>query len=147
MNMKLKNLLSMTFVLCLVLAGCTQMRPQTQASYDTIEVVENTVVDEYSVPIFPRKAGLTTDTARRFAIDLPKRCKVDWDNQNIMSVIPAQPVEIVRLNKGDNLPDFAVEDFAFKKKNVPDVLENLLKGTKDKGSCGRQYARFNQWRN
>ncbi len=132
MNIKYIKILPVTCILCLVLAGCTQMRQQNQVQYDTIEVVENTIVDEYSVPIFPRKAGLTTDTARRFAIDLPKRCKVDWDNQNIMSVIPAQPVEIVRLNKGDNLPDFDVEDFAFKKKNVPDVLENLLKGTKIK---------------
>ena len=76
MNMKLKNLLSMTFVLCLVLAGCTQMQQQNQTQYDTIEIVENTVVDEYSVPIFPRKAGLTTDTARRFAIDLPKDARL-----------------------------------------------------------------------
>jgi hypothetical protein len=116
--------------LCIV--GCTQMRTRGQPAYDTVRVVENIVVDERSVPIFPRKAALTTDTARRFAIDLSKRCKVDWDNQNVLSVLPAQPVEIVRLNKGDGLPELAVEDYSFTKKNVPAVLEKLLEGTKIK---------------
>jgi hypothetical protein len=117
---------------CLIATACVQTRLDNQPQYDTIEVIENIIVDERSVPIFPRKAALTTDTARRFAIDLPKRCKVDWNNQNVLSVLPAEPVEIVRLNRGDDLPAFAVEDYSFKKKNVPEVLEKLLAGTKIK---------------
>ena len=120
------------FAFCSLLFASACQQQQNQQQYDTIQVIENLVIDENSVPIFPRKAALTTDTAQRFAIDLPKRCKVDWDNQNILSVLPSQPVEIIRLNRGDDLPDFGVEDFSFKKKNVPDVLEKLLDGTKIK---------------
>ncbi|MFA7187887.1 MAG: hypothetical protein WC137_00190 [Alphaproteobacteria bacterium] len=119
-------------LLILFVGACQQFQSRNQQQYDTVQVVENIVVDEHSVPIFPRKAALTTDTAQKFAIDLPKRCKVDWDNQSILSVLPTTPVEIVRLNKGDNLPDFAVENFSFQKKNVPAVLEKLLDGTKIK---------------
>ncbi|MCL2748850.1 MAG: hypothetical protein FWE50_02125 [Alphaproteobacteria bacterium] len=115
-----------------LLCACTQMQSRNQPQFDTIEVIENVVIDERSVPIFPRKAALTTDTARRFAIDLPKRCSVDWDNQTILSTLPAQPVEIIRLNKGDDLPEFDVENYSFLKKTVPDVLEKLLKGTRIK---------------
>ncbi|MDR0967382.1 MAG: hypothetical protein LBL75_00925 [Rickettsiales bacterium] len=119
-------------ILCLFLvAGCIGRTENTQ-QYDTIQVVENIVVDDLSVPIFPRKAALTTDTARRFALDLPKRCSVDWNNQSVLSVLPAQPIEIIRLNTGDALPDFAVSDFVFTKKPVADVLEKLLDGTKIK---------------
>ena len=64
-----------------------------------------------------------------------------------MSVIPAQPVEIVRLNKGDNLPDFAVEDFAFKKKECPRCFGKPVERHKDKGSRIGQRARSNQRRN
>jgi hypothetical protein len=118
-------------IICSLLGAC-QFQQQEQQQFDTIQVVENLIVDEHSVPIFPRKAALTTDTAQKFAIDLPKRCKVDWDNQSILSILPSTPVEIVRLNKGDDLPDFSVEDFSFKKKSVPGVLEKLLEGTKIK---------------
>lgn len=120
------------FVFCsLFFISACQFRQDTE-QFDEIQVIENIVIDEYSVPIFPRKAALTTDTARRFAIDLPKRCKVDWDNHNLLSVLPSNPVEIVRLNKGDDLPNFVVEDFSFKKKSVLEVLEKLLIGTKIK---------------
>ena len=51
-------------------AGC--VKKQEPVSYDTVNVVENFVIDERSVPIFPKKAALTTDTAQRFALDLPK---------------------------------------------------------------------------
>ena len=74
--------------------GCAQNKSQ-EPQYDTINVVENFVIDENSVPIFPKKAALTTDTARRFSIDLPKRCKVDWDNQSVVSVVPKEKIEIV----------------------------------------------------
>ena len=126
---KLSMLCALLPMLCI---GCMQMQQRNQPQFDTIQVIENIVVDERSVPIFPRKAALTTDTARRFAIDLPKRCSVDWDNHTVLSTLPAQPVEIVRLNKGDNLPGFDVEDYSFSKKTVPAVLERLLEGTKIK---------------
>lgn len=54
-----------TFVLCIV-AACTMRQNQDVPQYDTINVVENFVIDENSVPIFPKKAALTTDTAQRF---------------------------------------------------------------------------------
>jgi hypothetical protein len=127
-----KLLYFLSLALCLIATACVQTRLDNQPQYDTIQVIENIVVDERSVPIFPRKAALTTDTARRFALDLGRRCQVDWDNQNVLSVLPAQPVEIIRLNKGDDLPAFAVEDYSFKKKSVPEVLEKLLQGTKIK---------------
>jgi hypothetical protein len=98
--------------------------------YDTVQVIDNLVIDEDSVPIFPKKAALTTDTARRFSIELPKRCSVDWDNQSVLSVIPENPIEIVRLDTGDPLPAFNVEDFAFEKMKIKDALDKLLKGTK-----------------
>jgi hypothetical protein len=127
-----KKLLYFAFCILPLLCACVPQSRQGQQQYDTVQVIEKIVVDERSVPIFPRKAALTTDTARRFAIDLPRRCKVDWDNQNVLSVLPAQPVEIVRLNKGDDLPEFAVEDYSFTKKTVPATLEKLLEGTKIK---------------
>lgn len=97
--------------------------------YDDVTVVENLVIDERSVPIFPRKAALTTDTARRFALDLPKRCTVDWDNQRVLSVLPEERVEMTQLDKGDPLPEFAVENYSFEKLTVRDALEKLLAGT------------------
>ena len=48
--------------------GCTQRGQENVPQYDTINVVENFVIDENSVPIFPKKAALTTDTAQRFSI-------------------------------------------------------------------------------
>jgi hypothetical protein len=84
------------------------------------------VIDERSVPIFPKKAALTTDTARRFAIDLPKRCTVDWDNQKPVMSLPEEKIEMVRLGRGDPLPPFNVADFSFKKMTVPAALEKLL---------------------
>ncbi len=95
----------------------------------TINVIDELVIDENSVPIFPKKAALTTDTARRFSIELPKRCTVDWNNQNVLSVIPAEQIEIIRLNKGDALPEFNVSDFDFIKQSPKRVLDRLLKGT------------------
>ncbi len=100
-----------------------------QTSTQTINVVDTLVIDENSVPIFPKKAALTTDTARRFSIELPKRCTVDWNNQNVLSVIPEEQIEIVRVDKGDELPEYNVVDFEFKKQSVKRVLERLLKGT------------------
>lgn len=118
------------FLLCFVLSGCVYSDKQEDMPiYDTITVVDDLVIDENSVPIFPKKAALTTDTARRFSIDLPKRCTVDWDNQTVLSVVPEEKIEIVRLAKGDALPDLKVSDFEFKKLTVKQALDKLLEGT------------------
>ena len=112
------------------LASCANQNQQTQQpQYDTINVVENFVIDENSVPIFPKKAALTTDTARRFSIDLPKRCEVNWDNQTVISVVPEEKIEIVRLGVGDDLPELNVSDYDFKQLTVKQALDKLLDGT------------------
>ncbi|MDR2413311.1 MAG: hypothetical protein LBD50_03840 [Rickettsiales bacterium] len=113
----------------LAIFGCQQYAQRGQQQYDTVNVVENYVIDENSVPIFPKKAALTTDTARRFSIELPKRCKVDWNNQNILSIVPEEKVEIVRLDTGDPLPSFDVSDYEFTKLTVKETLDKLLDGT------------------
>ncbi|MBE6461699.1 MAG: hypothetical protein E7006_02540 [Alphaproteobacteria bacterium] len=123
----------MAFRLCLIvgmglLGAC--VRQQQQPQYDTVTVVDQLVIDDNSVPIFPKKAALTTDTARRFSIELPKRCEVDWDNQNVVSVVPYEKVEIVRLGVGDALPDdLNVSDYEFKELTVKQALDKLLDGT------------------
>lgn len=122
----IKNLF--TFCLIALISGCAGFN-QDESQYNTVNVVENLIIDENSVPIFPKKAALTTDTARRFAIDLPKRCRVDWNNQNVLSVVPEQHIEILRLDSGDVLPDLKVSDFEFSKMTVSAVLDKLLDGT------------------
>lgn len=123
--MNIVKKISLMFVGMAVVAGCVQQ--QQQPMYDNITVVDQLVIDENSVPIFPKKAALTTDTARRFSIELPKRCEVDWDNQNVVSVVPAEKIEIVRLNTGDALPDdLGVSDFEFKDLTVKKALDKLL---------------------
>ncbi len=112
-----------------VVAGCAQRQQENIPQYDTINVVENFVIDENSVPIFPKKAALTTDTAQRFSIELPKRCTVDWDNQTVVSVVPEEPIEIVRLGVGDALPDLQVTDYEFEQLTVKEALDKLLEGT------------------
>jgi hypothetical protein len=112
-----------------LLAACAQMREQKEPKFNTIQVIDNLIVDEHSIPIYPRKAALTTDTARRFSLELPKRCRVDWDNQNVLSVLPEEHVEMVRLDAGDPLPEFNVEDYKFEKKTIAAALEALLDGT------------------
>ena len=112
--------------------GACQTQNQNQdvePDYDTVTVVNNLVIDENSVPIFPKKAALTTDTARRFSIELPKRCSVDWNNQSVVSVVPEEKIEVVRLNTGDELPDLKVSDYEFKKLTVREALDKLLDGT------------------
>ena len=118
-------------MLAIVVAGCAARQQEEQVpQYDTINVVENFVIDENSVPIFPKKAALTTDTAQRFSIDLPKRCTVDWDNQNVVSVVPHEKIEMVRLGVGDELPsDLKVSDYEFKELSVKEALDKLLDGT------------------
>lgn len=118
-----------SFSVCAVLlcVSCTQNNQQPQ--YDTVNVVENFVIDENSVPIFPKKAALTTDTARRFSIDLPKRCEVNWDNQTVVSVVPEEKIEMIRLGVGDPLPDLKVSDYEFKELTVKQALDKLLDGT------------------
>lgn len=116
------------FVCCVVLFGCVNQNQQT-VGYDNITVIDNLVIDDNSVPIFPKKAALTTDTARRFSIELPKRCTVDWNNQNVISVVPEEKIEVVRLNVGDDLPGLNVSDFDFKQLSVQNVLNKLLDGT------------------
>lgn len=111
------------------ITSCAAMRQEQQPAYDTVNVVENFVIDESSVPIFPKKAALTTDTAQRFSIELPKRCKVDWDNQSIVSVVPEEPIEMLRLGVGDPLPDLQVSDYEFKELTVKEALDKLLDGT------------------
>ncbi len=125
----IKNAIFILVGFCsLGIAGCTDMNRNIQ-QYDTVNVVENRVIDENSVPIFPKKAALTTDTVQHFALDLPKRCTVDWDNQSVVSVVPEEKIEIVRLNTGDALPDLKVSDYEFKKMYVKDALEKLLEDT------------------
>lgn len=111
----------------LMICGCMQ-RQSEQPQYDTINVVENYVIDDNSVPIFPKKAALTTDTARRFSIELPKRCQVNWNNQSIVSVVPAEKIEMVRLGTGDKLPELNVSDYEFKAVTVKQALDKLLEG-------------------
>ena len=109
--------------------GCTQRGQENVPQYDTINVVENFVIDENSVPTFPKKAALTTDTAQRFSIELPKRCKVNWDNQTIVSVVPEEPIEMIRLGTGEALPELQVTDYEFKQLTVKETLDKLLDGT------------------
>lgn len=126
-----KNLIS-ALVCVVVLAGCSLLgkKKEDQPQYDNVTVVEETVIDSRSVPIFPKKAALTTDTARRFSIELPMRCEVDWNNQSVVSVVPAEKIEIVRLATGDPLPEeLTVSDYEFKKLTVKQALDKLLKGT------------------
>ncbi len=125
----IKKIFALFVALCAgIVSGCAN-RQQNMPLYDTVNVVENTVIDENSVPIFPKKAALTTDTAQRFALDLPKRCTVNWDNQSVVTVVPEEKIEIVRLNTGDPLPDLKVSDYEFKKMYVKDALEKLLADT------------------
>ena len=124
MNLFLLAMFSVTVVAC-----ANQQRQEQVPQYDTINVVENFVIDENSVPIFPKKAALTTDTAQRFSIELPKRCTVDWDNQNVVSVVPHEKIEMVRLGVGDALPELVVSDYEFKQLSVKEALDKLLEGT------------------
>jgi hypothetical protein len=119
----MKKLLCLSILL---LSACVN---QKKNPYDTVNVVNNLVVDEHSVPIFPKKAALTTDTARRFSLEIPRRCRVDWDNQNVLSVLPEEPIDMERLDLGDSLPPFNVQDYNFEKKTVAEALTNLLDGT------------------
>ena len=112
----------------LVCVGCTKKQQQAPL-YDNITVVDELVIDSNSVPIFPKKAALTTDTARRFSIELPKRCEVDWDNQSVVSVVPSEKIEVIRLNTGDKLPELQVSDYEFKDLTVKRALDKLLDGT------------------
>ena len=126
---KIRNLVFLCVGACaIVLSGCVKQNKDEQL-YDTVNVVENVVINENSVPIFPKKAALTTNTAQHFALDLPKRCTVDWNNQSVVSVVPEEKIEIVRLNTGDKLPDLKVSDYEFKKLYVKDALEKLLEDT------------------
>lgn len=124
-----KKLMLVCAVAGVMLSGCVRRQKVQEQQYDTIKVIENIVIDENSVPIFPKKAALTTDTAQHFALDLPKRCLVNWDNQNVVSVVPEEKIEIIRLNMGDSLPDLKVSDYNFKKLSVKEALENLLADT------------------
>lgn len=121
------------WIMCLVvLTGCSLLgkKKEEEPQFDNVTVVEETVIDARSVPIFPKKAALTTDTARRFSIELPMRCEVDWDNQSVVSVVPAEKIEIVRLGIGDELPmDLKVSDYEFKNQTVKQALDKLLQGT------------------
>lgn len=123
----MKKILNLIFVgACALCVGCIQQSDLPE--YDTIQVVDNLVIDDNSVPIFPKKAALTTDTARRFSIELPRRCTVDWDNQSVISVVPEEHMEIMRLDTGDALPDLAVSDYEFKNQTIRGALEKLLQG-------------------
>lgn len=113
-----------------VCAACVrQNQVDDEPQFDTVTVIDNLVIDENSVPIFPKKAALTTDTARRFSIELPKRCSVDWNNQNVISVVPEEKVEMVRLDTGDALPQLRVSDYDFRSLTVKQALDKLLDGT------------------
>ena len=112
-----------------LVVGCVQQQQQKQPLYDNITVVDELVIDENSVPIFPKKAALTTDTARRFSVELPMRCEVDWNNQSVVSVVPSERIEMVRLGAGDPLPELQVSDYEFKDLTVKNALDKLLDGT------------------
>ena len=116
------------FVMVVLCAAC-QNTNDNIPQYDTITVVENSVINEKSVPIFPKKAALTTDTAQRFSVELPMRCTVDWNNQSVVSVVPAEKIEIVRLGVGDPLPELSVSGYKFKDMTVAAALNKLLDGT------------------
>lgn len=123
------NKIKLIVAMMCVLVGCAQNQSARQ-QYDNVVVVDQLVIDENSVPIFPKKAALTTDTARRFSVELPKRCEVDWDNQNIVSVVPGEKIEIVRLNTGGALPeDVQVSDYEYADVTVKQALDKLLIGT------------------
>lgn len=127
----MKKTIKYLLLTCAVLAvgACTRTGQQNAVEYDTVQVIDNLVIDDNSVPIFPKKAALTTDTARRFSIELPKRCTVDWDNQAVVSVVPEEKIEIVRLDSGDELPALNVSDYDFKQQTVRAALDKLLEGT------------------
>ena len=125
-----KSIFILVGIFSLFVSGCVNKNRQEAPLYDTVNVVENLVINENSVPIFPKKAALTTDMAQHFALDLPKRCTVNWNNQSVVSVIPEEKIEIVRLNVGDELPDLKVTDYEFKKVLVKEALEKLLEDTK-----------------
>ena len=129
--MKFVKDIFLTLVCVSVLVACTALEKKDNLSqFDNVTVVEEMVIDSRSVPIFPKKAALTTDTARRFSIELPMRCEVDWDNQSVVSVVPAEKIEIVRLGVGDALPeDLQVSDYEFKDLTVKRALDKLLEGT------------------
>ncbi|MBD5389346.1 hypothetical protein HDR63_03785 [bacterium] len=129
MTIKIRKIIAAVLSMVVLTAGCAQMQARDAAPYETVTVVENLVIDENSVPIFPKKAALTTDTARRFSIDLPKRCHVDWNNQSVVSVVPEEKIEVVRLGAGDPLPDLAVSDYDFTNLTVKGALDKLLDGT------------------
>lgn len=116
----------------LMLPACMQTQENDVATekvyYDTVQVVDNLVIDDNSVPIFPKKAALTTDTARHFSIELPRRCTVNWDNQSVVSVVPEEKIELVRLDIGDKLPELVVSDYDFRKQTVTNALNKLLEG-------------------
>ena len=119
-------------LLCIMaIFGCVACQNQNnQNQYDMVTVVNNTVIDDRAVPIFPKKAALTTDTAQRFSVELPMRCTVDWDNQTVVSVVKSEKIEIVRLGKGDELPsDLTVKEYQFKDVTVAAALNKLLDGT------------------
>ncbi len=129
--MKFVKDIFLTLVCVSVLVACTALEKKDNLSqFDNVTVVEEMVIDSRSVPIFPKKAALTTDTARRFSIELPMRCEVDWNNQSVVSVVPAEKIEIVRLGVGDALPeDLQVSDYEFKDLTVKRALDKLLEGT------------------
>ena len=115
------------FVALVGMTACVQQ--QSIPLFDTVTVVDQLVINDKSVPIFPKKAALTTDTARRFSIELPKRCEVNWDNQTVLSVVAEEPIEIVRLGTGDALPELKVKDYDFVQMTVKQALDKLLNGT------------------
>lgn len=117
------------FIGLLLCTGCQNANYDDVQQYETIRVVDNLVIDENSVPIFPKKAALTTDTAQRFSVELPMRCTVDWDNQSVLSVVKEEKIEVVRLGMGDKLPDLSVNEYKFKDMTVAAALNKLLDGT------------------
>lgn len=124
----MKKILNL-FIVCAVMTGCMRANERNDiVYYDTVQVVDNLVIDDNSVPIFPKKAALTTDTARHFSVELPRRCTVNWDNQSVVSVVPDEKIEVVRLNVGDKLPELTVSDYDFRKQTVAAALNKLLDG-------------------
>ncbi len=112
------------------LMGCT---PEVEPSQKQVilDIQRKTITTENSVPIYPKLPPKTADKAKRFNLELPYRCSVDWDTQRIVKTEPfdRDKLEYTRADKGDALPKFLVKDFSVKKMETHHALMKLLQNT------------------
>ncbi len=122
-------------LITVLISGCQMSQEYGYSNSSTGEIIntatyiDNYVLNQNSVPIYEKKTIMTTDAARNFSIDLPKRCSIDWNNQQILSVVPEQELSMIRLDTGDKLPNMEVKEFSFKNENLMKVMERLLENT------------------